>query len=300
MGLTLEICALPFPEARARLLHPRSQANLDVLGHDLFRLGHVALAHHLLDALYAAVAVVEAFGDVLRQLLDLVLLGLLGVLVIEAGQDVLLVEALEGLRLARDVRQQVRHLVRYVGPARGQQVHLDDGVAIVVVGAGQQALLVLRGRRRGIGAAEVGKTGTAGAGVTGLLRRVVRIGLAIGDVTVVEGSVSKVFRKAIGKAFFFLLKAKARQGSRGERAQLVLQIGAVSPHGGRLMGEMPPSVCCGYEALEVQIDSRSGLDWLGYVKKGTDEVEAAGVVVWELMIIYKQESDCGSVQLSAF
>lgn len=187
IGLTLEICALPFPEARARLLHPRSQADLDVLGHDLLGLGHVALTHHLLDPLYAAVAVVEALGDVLRQLLDLALLGLLGVLVVEAGQDVLLVQAFEGLRLARNAGQQVRHLVRYVSPARGQQVHLDDGVAIVVVGAGQQALLVLGGRRRGIGAAEVGKAGTAGAGVTGLLRRVVRIGLAIGDVTNCRG-----------------------------------------------------------------------------------------------------------------
>lgn len=64
------------------------------------------------------------------------------------------------------------------------------------------------------------------------------------------------------------------------------------------MGEMPPSVCCGYEALEVQIDGQSGLD--GDTSTGMDGMEAAGVVDWELMIIYKQESECGSEQLSAF
>ncbi len=77
-------------------------------------------------------ALVEGARDVLGQRLDGGLLGALGVVVVEARQHVLLVQALQRLALARHAGQEVRHLVRHVGPARRQQVHLDDGVAVVV------------------------------------------------------------------------------------------------------------------------------------------------------------------------
>ena len=99
-------------------------------------------------------AVVEPAGDGLGEALDLGLLGAArrscargGIVVVivvdvvvfvrlivpEYRQDVLLVQALERLRLARDVAQELRHLVPYVGPPRRQHVHLDHRVAVVVV-----------------------------------------------------------------------------------------------------------------------------------------------------------------------
>lgn len=48
-------------------------------------------------------AIVEPLGNLLRQGLNVALLGALGVLVVETGQHMLLVQALELLRLARHV-----------------------------------------------------------------------------------------------------------------------------------------------------------------------------------------------------
>lgn len=134
-------------------------------------------------------AVVEAARDVLRQLLDIPLLGLLGALVVEARQHMLLVQPLELLRLLGDVGEQVRHLVRDVGPARGQQVHLDHGVAVVVVVAARQEAAPVRGL---VGGEEHGGAGggaeALGAGevvATAILvpvGRVVSIGLPVGEI----------------------------------------------------------------------------------------------------------------------
>lgn len=107
--LTLEICALLLSKVCAGLLHPRGQRRLDVLGHLLLGLGDgpgpLGVADHLLDALDGAMAVMKAAGDGLGQALYLCLLGLLVLVVVEAGQDVLLVQLLQAVALSGDVGQ---------------------------------------------------------------------------------------------------------------------------------------------------------------------------------------------------
>ena len=77
-------------------------------------------------------AVVKAARNRLRQPLNLVLLGALGhCVLVEPGQHVLLVQPVEQLALARHLAQDLGHLVRNVGPARRQEVHLDHGVTAV-------------------------------------------------------------------------------------------------------------------------------------------------------------------------
>jgi len=92
---TLQVRALLLAKVGAGVLDPRGQRDLYILGHGLLGAAHAAgragLAHHLLDALDAAVAVVEALGDGLGEALDLALFGALGLVVVEAGQHVLLV-----------------------------------------------------------------------------------------------------------------------------------------------------------------------------------------------------------------
>lgn len=114
--LTLQICALLLSEVGAGLLDSRGKVDLYVLGHDLVGAAHLAimftLAHHLLDTLDDAVAFVEPLGDGLRKLLYLPFLILLGLLIVEPRQYVLLVQPLQLLALARDVGQQLRHFVR--------------------------------------------------------------------------------------------------------------------------------------------------------------------------------------------
>jgi hypothetical protein len=238
---TFEIVALLLPEARTRLLHPRGQINLYVLGHDLVGAADLArglaLAHHLLDALDAAVAVVEAARDGLRELLNLPLLGPLRVVVVEAGQHVLLVQPLELLALVRDVGQQLRDLVRHVGPARREQVHLDHGIPVVgIVGARrQEAAPVVVGREEhagaraaGCGGAEAVRDGRGGP-IPVALRRVVGVRLPVRDVAVAR-------RVRAGWM-------EGRQGRLGA-GRLCLQIRAVSPHGGRSKGGEAPSARC--------------------------------------------------------
>jgi len=92
--LTLEVCALPLAKPGACFLHSRGQVDLYILGHDLVGsadlAGGLAFAHHLLNTLDAAVAVVKAARDGLRQLLDLALLGLFGLIIVEPREYVLL------------------------------------------------------------------------------------------------------------------------------------------------------------------------------------------------------------------
>ena len=90
-------------------------------------------------------------GDILGQTLNFVLLCALGVFVVEGRQDVFLVKPVEQLALARHRIEQLRDLVRHVGPARRQHVHLDDVVAayagrrcrIVVESAGREETLAV-------------------------------------------------------------------------------------------------------------------------------------------------------------
>lgn len=195
---TLQIGTLLLPETRTRLLYPAGERDLDILGHDLLGPRHGAgglgLADHLLDPLDAAVALVEPLGDVLRQALNVPLLGLLGALVVEAGEHVLLVQALELLALAGDVGEEVGDLVGDVGPARGQQVHLDHGVAVVVVvPAGEEAPPVrgLVGREEngaaGGGAEALGLGEGCAADIFVPVDGVVGVGLSVGEVSIVEG-----------------------------------------------------------------------------------------------------------------
>jgi hypothetical protein len=137
------------------------------------------------------VAIVEALGDVLRQPLDIPFLGLLGPLVVEARQHMLLVQSLQLLRLLGHVGQQIRHLVCDVGPARRQQIHLDDRVAVIVVVAAREKAATVRGL---VGGEEHGGTGggaealSAGEVVaTAILvpmGRVVSVGLPVGEIAV--------------------------------------------------------------------------------------------------------------------
>lgn len=116
-------------------------------------------------------AVVEALCDLLRQQLDLAFLGPLCLLVVEPGQHMLLVQALELLALAGDVGEDVGHLVRDVGPPRRQQVHLDHGVSVVDVvrPLRQEAAPVFVGREEH--AARVDSSSAAAEAVAGGTRR---------------------------------------------------------------------------------------------------------------------------------
>lgn len=85
----------------------------------------------MLNLLYALVALVKPLGDLLCQVLDLALLGPLGLLVIEAREDVLLVQPVELLALLRNFGEEFRDVVVDLGPARREEVHLDHDVAII-------------------------------------------------------------------------------------------------------------------------------------------------------------------------
>lgn len=83
--------------------------------------------------------------------------------------------------LGRDFGKQVGDLGRDVRPPRRQQVHLYDGVAIVLKCAGgQEAAAVFR--RVGIGVWSCAAGSRAAESVPIPLRRMVRIRLAVGDV----------------------------------------------------------------------------------------------------------------------
>lgn len=182
-----EVCTLLLSKAGARFLDPCGKGDLYILGHGLLgpadgtRL--LRLAHHLLDLLDTSMTVMEALCDLLGELLDLGLLGALGVVVIEARKDMLLVQLLEALALGSDVGEQVSDLVGNVGPAWGKQVHLNYGVAIVVECAGRQqaAAIFVRIVAAGVGIGQ--GTGPRRAGSVGSpLRGMVRIRLPVGDV----------------------------------------------------------------------------------------------------------------------
>lgn len=181
----------------------------------------------------------ETLGDVLRQGLDLPLLGPLGILVVEAREHMLLVQPLQLLALARHVGQQVRHLIRDVGPARREQVHLDYGVAVIMVvgGArGEQAAAVVVGVEEDgatSGAAEaVGRGEVCVAAIFIAVGRMMGVGLSVGEVAVTGkhyGSVWGYFHES------------CRLVVGGNKRQHV-QIGPVSPHGGHRKRKTSASV----------------------------------------------------------
>lgn len=179
-GRTLEIGRLLLAERGAHLADARGQGDFEVLRHDVVALAEGALlagvAHHGVDALDGLLAALEAAGDGLGEQLDLALLALLDVLVVEAGQHVLLVQRVEAARLPGDVGQQLGDVVLHVEPARRQQVHLDDGVAVVVVAAAGHEALALLGAAPAVREAIGGRRTGARP-----LRRVVRVRLAVGD-----------------------------------------------------------------------------------------------------------------------
>lgn len=77
------------------------------------------LADHRLDALDATMTVVESFCDLLRELLDLLLLFPLRIVVIKSRKNMLLMQFLQALAFCGDIREQFSDLVGDVSPARG-------------------------------------------------------------------------------------------------------------------------------------------------------------------------------------
>lgn len=90
----------------------------------------------------------------------------------------LLVQLVQLCRLLRNVREQLGHLVLNVDPPRGQEIHLNDRIAIVFKAAGvRYEPATLFGLRGGVGEA-IGRPD-----ITWLLGWVVRERLAVGDIS---------------------------------------------------------------------------------------------------------------------
>jgi hypothetical protein len=181
--LTLQICRLLLPEHCAHFADTRSQGYLQIVRHDFLALVDVALllrlAHHGLYPLDGLLAALETPCDVLGKLLDLELLSLLDVFIVEAREHVLLVQLVETPRLLGDVRKVLGDLVLHVEPSRRQQVHLNHGIAVVLVGACGHEALPLFGH-----APAVAEAVCAGSAISRLRLRVVRVRLAVGDEAV--------------------------------------------------------------------------------------------------------------------
>jgi hypothetical protein len=180
---TLQICRLLLTEQGADLADARGQGYLQVLGHGLLAAADAALllglADHPLYALDGLLAHLEAARDLLRELLDFALLALLHLLVVESREHVLLVQLVELAGLLCDVGEVFGDLVLDVEPPRRQQVHLNHGIAVVVVGTSPAYEPLLLGR-----AAAIAKAIGDGAAMALLLGRVVRVRLAVGDEAV--------------------------------------------------------------------------------------------------------------------
>ena len=58
--------------------------------------------------------------------------------IVEAGQDMLIMQAFEVCRFPCDAGEQLVHLVAYVGPARREEVHLYYGIVGVLRGRGEE------------------------------------------------------------------------------------------------------------------------------------------------------------------
>lgn len=207
---TFQVRRLLLAESCAGLADARGQRYFEIPRHNLLTLAGTAfplgaLAQHGVDALDRLLTALEPAGNFLRQTLYFALLALLYVLVVEAWKYMLLVQLVQAFCLLCDVLQPLRHLVLNVQPARRQHVHLDDGIAVVVVveGGHEPAALVGEGGIVGIA--------IRGAAVEGFsLGRVVRVGLAVGYEA---GNEVSMDGRGAGKL-----------GCNG-------QVGAVAPHG---------------------------------------------------------------------
>jgi hypothetical protein len=178
--LTLQISSLFLAKHGAHFANARGKRDLEVLGHDLFALVDAALllglADHCVYALNGLLAFLEEAGDGLGDLLNLALLALLDILVIEARKHVLLVQLVELPRLLCDFGQVLGDLVLHVEPARRQEVHFYNGIAVVLEG-GNEALALL-----GDAAAVAKAIGARGAVASLLLLLgMVRVRLAVRD-----------------------------------------------------------------------------------------------------------------------
>lgn len=123
-------------------------------------------------------ALVKALCNLLGEPLDLDLFGPLGFVVVKPREDVCLVQLVQPLALRRNLGEEVRNLVRDVGPSRGQEVHLNYSVAIIFeCAARQQPAPVLRRKAAaGVGVRE------AYGGIFGSLVGMMSVRLPVGDV----------------------------------------------------------------------------------------------------------------------
>lgn len=190
---TPKISALLLTKACARLLDTRCKRNLYVLRHRLLAVTHGTLllrvSHHRFDPLYRPLTIVEVAGNILGQTFNNALVLATDVLVPEAREQVLLMQLVELCGLLRNIGEQVRDFFLDVSPARWQQIHLDDHIAVILEAArlGDQtpAFLGLRGRVEAI----IGR-----GAESRFLSWVVRERLAVGDVAVWKRQAALVSR----------------------------------------------------------------------------------------------------------
>ena len=79
----------------------------------------------------------ELSGDVLRLSFDHSLFLLLDIVVVKARKDVLLMQLVKLCSLLGNFFQKLCYFVLDVDPARGQEVHFDYSIAIIVKGTGR-------------------------------------------------------------------------------------------------------------------------------------------------------------------
>ena len=113
-------------------------------------------------------------------------------------------QLLQSPGLVRNLGKQVGHLVLDIEPARRQQVHLDDHVAIVAVG--DETSPLFRHGRVSVGCAIGGREDVAFGGMVG-------VRLAVGDVS-------------------FSMRSLAISRQEPQASHADVQVGAVPPHGG--------------------------------------------------------------------
>lgn len=122
MVLTLHVGSLLLPEQCADIAYSGGEGDLEVLGHGLLASagGSLALSvfEHDVYASDGLLTGLETPGDFAGQGLNLVLLSLLDMIVVEAGQDVFLVQLLQLLHLPRDGIEPFGDLILDVEPAR--------------------------------------------------------------------------------------------------------------------------------------------------------------------------------------
>lgn len=130
------------------------QRNLDIPAHRCLRF--CPPCGHFFNLFDLALTRVKPRGDFCREEFDLLLLFV--PVVVEAGENVLLVEFVERGAVLGDAREDVGNFVGYVAPPRGEEVHFDHGVGGggVQAARGEEALSVIVAGREGGGLAMAG------------------------------------------------------------------------------------------------------------------------------------------------